>query len=224
MKTKLLIVIFKNIKLKPYDIPKLRGFFANEFPECSELHNHLPDGSFSYKFPKIQYRIADGHPCLIGFHTGFDILKKIFFEIESLKIEDKLYNAMEKEIILKEEELGEADADIEYEFISPWMALNQENYKKYKDISYEDRKSFLENILRENLKTLSKGFGYTIQNVEQIRVKGSFEPLTVNFKNQKMQCFKGNFKVNFHIPYLLGVGKQSSRGFGVVKNSRMSGR
>ena len=99
------------------------------------------------------------------------------------------------------------------------MALKEENYRKYKTLNQIEQQNFLKHLLRENLKTLSKGFVYTIPDIEEIKVEGFFKPRSVNFKNIKMLCFTGEFMVNFYIPDYLGLGRQSARGFGVVTQS-----
>ncbi|MCF7794320.1 MAG: hypothetical protein K9N09_03285 [Candidatus Cloacimonetes bacterium] len=220
MNKKILVVIFNSVTLFPSQIPKLRGFFSNKFPEDTEFHNHLPDGSFSYKFPQIQYRIINKHPALIGIENGIEILKRLFFSLDEIIIDNRVYNLHEKEITLKAVKIGISDEFINYRFSSPWMALNESNYLKYNDKNKFEKQQFLKHILRENLKTLSKGFDYWIQEIEEIKVEGYFKPRQVNFKNRKMLCFSGDFTTNFHIPEFLGLGKQSARGFGVVEYVR----
>ena len=216
MKIKMLTVSFSDVQQKPSDIPKLRGYFSDKFPQHTELHNHLPGEKFSYKFPQVQYRIIEKHPALIGFGNGIEVLKKIFFELDEIIINNRKYTLNEKEIYLKEFDFGVADEFINYKFISPWMALKEKNYHRYNTMNRIEQQNFLKHILRENLKTLSKGFDYTIPDVEKIKVEGFFKPKSVNFKNIKMLCFNGEFMVNFFIPDYLGLGKQSARGFGVV--------
>lgn len=218
MKARILVVIFNSVTLFPSQIPKLRGFFSNKFPEDTEFHNHLPDGRYSYKFPKIQYRIINKHPALIGIENGIEILKRLFFSLDEIIINNRVYNLHEKEITLKSIEIGIAEDFLNYRFSSPWMALNEKNYEKYKDFNKLEKQLFLKHILKENLKTLSKGFNYWIEDYERVQVEGYFKPKQVNFKNQKMLCFTGDFTTNFHIPQYMGLGKQSARGFGVVKN------
>ena len=217
MKVKILTLIFKDMHIQPSDIPKVRGYFANRYKEYEILHNHLPGGKFNFGFPKLQYRIINHHPTLIAIKEGIDVLKEIFLEIENVSINGKSYNIYEREIFLREYDFGATEKFLQYKFLSPWMALNEENYRKYRSINEIERQNFLKFLLRENLKTLSKGFAYTIPDIEAIKVEGYFIPQTVKFKNVKMQCFKGNFTTNFFIPNLMGLGKQSARGFGVVK-------
>lgn len=217
MKIKMLTVSFSDVQQKPSDIPKLRGYFSDKFPQHTELHNHLPGEKFSYKFPQVQYRIIEKHPALIGFGKGIEVLKKIFFELDEIIINNRKYTLNEKEIYLKEFDFGVADEFINYKFISPWMALKEENYEKYNGLNKFEQQGFLKHLLRENFKSLSKGFNYWIDNIENVKVEGYLKPKRVNFKNQKMLCFTGEFMTNFNIPDNLGLGKQSARGFGVVK-------
>ncbi len=217
MKIKILKIIFQDIAIYPRDIPKLRGFFANKYPEYVNLHNHNGD-KFIYKLPNIQYRNINGKAALIGFGDGLDLLKKIFFEVEEVKIGSIIYPCNEKQISLKEYDFGISKNPIKYKFISPWMALNQENHKKYINSKiFAQKQILLENILLGNLLSLSKNFNYTIPDTTKLSCKiNNLKPIKVNFKNQKMQCFKCDFKVNFHIPTSLGLGKSVARGFGVV--------
>ena len=217
MKIDILLIIFNTAKFRVSDLPKIRGFFATHFPENTEFHNHLPDGSFSYKYPVIQYRIINGHPALIGVKEGIELIKNLFFDLDELIINERVYKLPEKEIMLKTLELSESNDFINYRFVSPWMALNQDNFTIYKEKDKLEQQQFLKMLLKQNLKSLCKGLGYWIENVDNIKVEGYFKEKPVNFKNRKMLCFTGEFMINFHIPQYLGLGKQSARGFGVVE-------
>lgn len=220
MKIKFSKLTFSDVKLNYSDIPKLRGYFSNKFAEYPQIHNHLPDGSYNYQYPQIQYRILNKKPALLFMEEAFPILKQIFFNIDSIKINREKFNIYEKQIEVLEEEFGKTTNFYDYIFISPWMALNENNFEKYKNSNKIEQQNLLKKILRGNLLTISKGFKYTIPNYEDIKVEGYFKPINVNFKNIKMLCFTGQFTVNFRIPDYLGLGKQSARGFGVVKHAR----
>jgi hypothetical protein len=211
------IVKFTDLELLPTDIPKLRGYFAHKYPQEHSFHNHLPNGSFNYKYPLIQYRIIDRHPALLGMGTGIDILKQVFFELDSISISGVAYQTFEREVKVIEADFGASEQLYSYEFSSPWMALNERNYEEYIALDAMHKQRFLRHLLRENLKTLSKGFDYTIPDIDAINVDGWFKPYLVKFKDIEMLCFKGEFMLNFAIPDYLGLGKQSARGFGVVK-------
>lgn len=212
-----LVLEFTTVRFIASDLPKLRGYFAGHFQENMEFHNHLPDGSFSYKYPVIQYRIINGHPALIGVNEGIELIKNLFFELGELVINQRVYKLPEKEIILTQQELGESADFINYHFSSPWMALNQENFRTYIEKDKIDKQNYLKFMLKQNIKSLCKGLSYWIEDIDKIKVEGFFKEKPVNFKNRKMLCFAGDFMINFHIPQYLGLGKQSARGFGVVE-------
>lgn len=217
MKVVFAVITFNEVNLRYSDIPKLRGFFSQKFSQYPEFHNHLPAGAFNYAFPQIQYRIIDHNPALIVMKDALDIMKKIFFETDHLKVNEKNITINEKQVEMMERDFGQTEKFLEYKLISPWMALNEKNFKKFKSSNKIEQQNLLKNILRGNLLSLSKGFNYTIPDFDNISVEGYFKPLKVNFKNIKMLCFTGEFTTNFFIPDYLGIGKQSARGFGVIK-------
>ena len=216
MEIKEIILRFDGIQVRNSDIPKFRGFLSSKYPNYDIIHNHLKDGSLRYSYPLIQFKTINHKPTILGINEGVELLKKVFMEIEGIKIGEHYKVINEKSILLKEEKFGVTDDFIDYKFLSPWMALNQENYNKYNCMNRYDQMAFLKHILRENLKTISKGFGYTIPHIDEVRVDGKFTGKTVNFKNIEMMCFTGSFITNFHIPEYLGIGKQVARGFGMV--------
>ncbi len=216
MKIKKVVLIFSGVELNKTDIPKFRGYLSSKYPNYDIIHNHLKDGSLRYSYPLIQFKTIDHKPAIIGINDGIDLLKKVFLEIGEIKIGEKNRDINEKSIALIEDEFGVSSDFIDYKFCSPWMALNQENYNKYNRLNRYDQLAFLKRILRENLKTISKGFGYTIPDIDEVKVDGRFIRKIVNFKNIKMLCFAGSFITNFHIPEFLGIGKQVARGFGMV--------
>ncbi len=217
MKVKILKIVFLSSHLRKTDIPKFRGFLATKYPNYDLIHNHLEDGKFRYSYPQIQFKTINSHPAIIGIRDGISILKQVFMELNNIKIGVKEETVFEKSISLKEQKFGVAKDYSDYQFLSSWMALNQENYEKYKQMNLFQQMQFLKHILRENLKTISKGFDYTITNIEEVKVDGNFIKKEVNFKNMKMICFTGNFMMNFNVPDFLGIGKQVARGFGMVK-------
>jgi len=217
VKIRYLIVKWNDVIIEPRDIPKLRGFFLTQFPENHLFHNHLPGQKFSYKMPQIQYRIIDKHPALLAINEAIDLAKQVFLEVGKLELNGKTIISNEREMILREEDFGQSKEYYNYYFASPWMALNQENYGAYNKLDTFNKNQKLKTILKNNLKTLSKAFQYWIPDTENLNVDGWFHPAEVNFHNQTMLCFTGEFTTNFLIPEFLGLGKQSARGFGVVR-------
>lgn len=220
MKINKVLLTFTGTNLRKEDIPKFRGYLANKYPNYELIHNHLKNGRYRYSYPLVQFKTIDRHPAIIAINEGIDIIKEVFLELGDMKIGEKKESIHEKSIMLTEEKFGFSEEYIDYKFSSPWMALNQENYQKYKKLNRYDQRSFLKHLLRENLKTISKGFDYKIPDIEKVKVDGNFIKREVNFKNLKMLCFLGKFMTNFSIPDYLGIGKQVARGFGTVGRSK----
>lgn len=212
-----LLVAFTDVSLKTWEIPKLRGYFANKYPSEHLFHNHLPSGQFSFTIPKIQYRIHDGHPALLGFKEGLEPMKRVFLETEEIIVGAQILKTNEISYTFFESDFGQDTEFHDYRFISPWMALNQENYREYVSLNPMQQKQRLKQILKGNLLTLSKGFSYTIPNFDEVEVDGWFKTIERKLHGVPMQCFTGEFSTNFMIPNLLGLGKQSARGFGVIQ-------
>lgn len=212
-----LIISFPQLSLQAFDIPKFRGYLANIYPEYSLLHNHLAEHRFRYGYPMVQFKIMNTNPIIVGIGDGVDVLKKVFLDIRKLDINGRQYTINEKSIVLDLVRLGRINQPVSYQFLLPWMALNQRNYESYCSLTWEKKRGFLENILKGNLKSLSKGFDYFIPEFEALTVRADLKSIQRNFKNNRMLCFEGSFQTNFLIPDFLGLGKQTARGFGTVK-------
>ena len=132
---KLVEVIFKGReKFTKSSAKALRGFFGNFFSGIIEFHNHLDQITFNYQSPNIQYRVVDGNLSILGINEGGDILLQ---SIEKIKLDQIILNGINNKIIEKESKitfpkLEIKDERFDYKFESFWIALNEENYKKYK--------------------------------------------------------------------------------------------
>ncbi|MCK9557254.1 MAG: CRISPR-associated endonuclease Cas6 [Candidatus Cloacimonetes bacterium] len=210
------LVAFTDLELKAFDIPKLRGYFTHKYADDSIFHNHPEPGESAYRYPGIQYRIYKGHPALIGIGEGVNSLKRIILDNHNIRIGNSYMPANEILVDIRQEEFGQCEDMQSYRFLSPWMALNQENYREYIKTTTIDQNARLLKILRGNLLTISKAFSYTVPDMDAVEVEGSFNTVSRNFHNIPMHCFTGRFSMNFKIPDYLALGKQVARGFGVL--------
>ena len=215
MDLNILILKLEESLIDRRDIPKLRGYIADKYPQYVELHNHTEDRGYKYGYPVIQYKVIDKTPALIAINEACNLLMKVSFELNNINIGSKAIDINEKKYIMKKEKFGISKELIDYVFISPWMALNQDNYRKYLSFHKTEKDNLLKKIVIGNVLSMSKSLSYSVE--EEIKTEIDLEPCKVNYKNQTMIAFKGNFKTNFHIPDYLGLGKSVSRGFGTVK-------
>ena len=194
---------------------QLRGFFATKFNEYVLLHHHEQEG-FLYQYPSVQYKVIQGVPTVIGLNEGADVLVEIFNEYDTLHLGDTFYKIMEKRVTYQKMNVGITDSAVAYEFLTPWIALNQENYMKYYGMKNSlERNEFLGKTLVGNLLSFSKSIGYTVP--ERLTCGVSVRPEKVSVKGVHLMAFRGSFQVNFLMPDLFGLGKSVSRGYGAVR-------
>jgi len=197
---------------------KLRGYFAERFGDFILIHHHLNGELLLYKMPLIQYKILEAKPFVLGINEGTELLQKIYQEIEYLKIGDREYQIMEKKIVFRTESFGlTEDTDNFFTFLTPWLALNEDNYGKYQKFgTWAEKKGLLEKILIGNIISMSKSLGYTVPKPITANIYHLKEVQT-RLKDNSMRGFLGKFAVNFEIPDYFGIGKSVSRGFGTIK-------
>jgi len=208
-------IMLSDIELSARESPRLRCAVAGKFPEHALLHHHLEAGRLLYQYPRIQYKVMNGSPMILGIREGIPILEKIYGGIGEMTLRPcGLSRRSELRIELAEEPFGEADDLFEYSFATPWMALNQKNHSQYVEGDREVGTRLLKSILVGNILSLSKSLGYEVKS--RILANLRLSEMTANFKDNRMLCFRGRFLVNFRIPEFLGLGKSVARGFGTV--------
>lgn len=210
------IIRFPEIMLETRDAHKLRGYFGNLFKEHSSLlHNHLETGDTAYRYPLVQYKVLNNIPTLIGLNEGADLLIELFLKIKELKIGDKNYPVMQKNIENKEIGIGLSNDLHNYHFQTLWMALSQQNYAKYRMKPAAEQQSILKAILIGNMLSLFKSMNYRAEQPIMASLKIIAERQT-NFKNNSMLAFEASFVANVFLPEFIGLGKSVARGFGTV--------
>lgn len=209
------IIQFPDIHLQTRDAHKLRGYFGDLFKEYSPLlHNHYDDGSARYAYPLVQYKVIDKIPVLIGFQEGANLLVSLFLQIREINIEGRHFPVLAKNIQQKQYELTINEQLFNYSFKTLWMALNQDNFKKYQRLEEEEKTTFLNRQLQNNILSFYKGLSFRTN--ERIMVITRLKKKQTLFKNQSMLAFSGQFTSNAYLPELAGIGKAVSRGFGTV--------
>ena len=209
-------ISFPDLKLQPADGHKIRGYFANWWRDKSDLlHNHTADGASIYRYPLVQYKVLGRTPTIVGLGEGARLLVDMFLNLEELVIREDTYPLANKHIRSKQMEVGAAGEMINYQFISPWMALNQENFAAWQQAGPEEQQNILHAILVRNMLSFFKAADIWID--DQIIVQMDIKPVMTHFKNREMIAFKGRFSANVHLPDFIGLGKSTSRGYGVIQ-------
>lgn len=208
------LVLKTNKKVKQ-ETSKFRGYIGREFEKYPILHNHYGEGKFLYSYPLVQYHIIDGQASIFGIEEGADILKEIYPKIKELKLGDSYYKVEDHLLFDKEYDVNVANEEIQYKFITPWLALNTQNFQRYNETrDWKERKIMLNKILVGNILSMSKGLGIIVNR--RIHVKSNLEHQPTDYKAVNMLGFTGEFRVNFKIPDFMGFGKGVSQGLGTV--------
>ncbi len=209
---------FNEVSLKPSEIHKMRGYFGNRFKEFSALHNHDPEtGKSIYRYPAVQFKLLNRRPMLTGYkEEGIEILKQLFLDTGEIVIDDRVLLVREKEMDLKEQWMGEDGQLHEYRFMHPWIALNQKNYKTYRNLKIvQDKEKKLQGIIINNILSFCKFAQYRVK--EKLMVKVKLHEVRVKLKGELLTGFSGEFTVNILLPDYIGLGKSTSRGYGMIK-------
>lgn len=216
MKVKVCEIRLDSLRLDRKYSEKLRGYIGNKYRENDILHNHNnDDNKFIYRYPLVQYKVINKVPVILGINEGADIAANIGLREDQLVFGDLSYDCSEKTIKKFEGDFGVTSDYVEYEFVTPWIALNQKNIDSYNNGSNIEKEEILKKILIGNLISISKGLNYTV--CEKLVAWVDFKECDVMLKGVKHAGFTGKFKVNFNLPDHLGLGKSVSRGFGTIK-------
>ncbi len=209
---------FSNVNLRASQIHKFRGFIGNFFKNHDLIHNHdLKTGKPIYRYPLIQFKLIDDMPAIIAItDRAVSIFSEIFMKLDKIIIEDTVIPVFEKNLKIEEVEFGYSDEIFMYEFVSPWIGLNQKNFIKYNDAGREEKNEMLKRVMTGNILSMSKYLDCWLSKDQKIKIDHKLKETKVNLKGKNMTGFTGIFKTNFSIPDYLGLGKSVSRGFGAV--------
>lgn len=211
------LIKLSDVRISRSDAQKMRGYYANKYSENTLFHNHSEEG-LVYKYPFIQYKVIDGIPFLCGIKEGAIAVANVGISDDEIIIGNRQITVYRKEILSSKEKFGIADDYIEYKFKTPWLALNQKNMRIYEIIREMEREELMKSILIGNIISMSKGLGYSVES--KINVWTDLDETSVVLKDINMKAFTGRFKVNFHLPDYMGIGKSVSRGFGTIIRGR----
>ena len=216
---------FPELRLPPHEGHRLRGYFGTAFREHSPLlHNHLEDGSLRNGYPLTQYKMIDRVPTILGFNEAADVLIRIFADIAEIRIADQVLDARAKE--LTHDTIAPTflpDTLVRYRLDAPYRGVSQEQYQQWKELDAdEDRFVFMQRALVGHLLMVFKGLDVWLEDDQRIVAYPNFRTTLVRMKGYKMTAFTGDFITNVALPDYIGIGKGTSRGFGIIR--RQPGR
>ncbi|MGH2612738.1 MAG: CRISPR-associated endonuclease Cas6 [Rhabdochlamydiaceae bacterium] len=205
-------VLEANIKS---DATSLRGYLVHLFVNDPEYHHHSDD---PYHYPLVQYKNIKGKLIIIGIDTYAQHVFERISRLEKVILEN--YKASVNAVQIYFDEVIIKQQETRYSFYTPWIGLNQKNYKKFRESGIDKRK-LLEAILVGNILSALKGMGIRADFRIQVSIqKFRSIPQITRHQGGKKNKFAGfycNFNSNILLPEFIGLGKSVSKGFGVIE-------
>jgi len=216
-KIRYLNIQFHN-RISSCELPYFRAAVIEHSQRLSNLfHNHTEDGGYIYRYPLIQYKRQRGRAAMVCLEQGADDIHLLFQQPDlTFQIGKRREAFSIDRLSLREETLACTPAAPTYH-LCDWLALNQENYKKYQAIPAQvDRLLFLQKVLTGHILGMAEGIGWEVDRQIQLDILQIRQARPVFFKKQKVLAFSLDFRANVRLPEGIGLGKGNAVGFGVV--------
>lgn len=198
---------------------QVRGAIASLYRDWSILHQHL-GRQFLYQHPLVQYKVINDIPMVVGLSIGAELLAAL----EPPRQLVLNHAPVEFKDIRLVSEIYEPDFSTphHFHFATPWLALNEDNYKLYRIFESDEQViaigQLLQRILIGNIISFAKGLGLSILARLQANIEHwHAEPVLAKQEESGLMLgFAANGGITFSAPPFWGFGKQSSRGNGVM--------
>jgi len=198
-----------------FSIDELRSFFHKKSAEYTRLHKDSTTG-FIHRYPVVQCKQIKSMLMVIGISQGADLLLEISGGEKEFRIGENTCTISGRDQGIRNEAFTISDKIHTYEFLTPWLALNQQNAKKFYDLKGKpERDVFMQKILTGNLHTLAKSIDYDLPAPLTCKSRVRFKRERIHQEN--VMVFLGTFGTNLRIPDYLGIGQSVSLGFGTIR-------
>lgn len=199
-----------------FSLEDLRTFFSRQLTNHARLSSHSVPARI-YRYPVIQGKQIKNRLMVIGISQGADLLWEHSLGNTDILSGVNTCTIIERDVKIRKETIGLSDTRLRYEFLTPWLALNQQNAKKFYDLQGKtQRDAFMHKILTGNLITFAKSIDYHLTDQLMCSCKVRFKRERIH--NENVMVFSGSFETNLMIPDYLGIGQSISQGFGTIRS------
>jgi hypothetical protein len=198
-----------------FSIEELRSFLTRELAEYTALCKNNTAG-FIHRYPVIQVKLVRNTFRVIGISQGASCLFQLTHGRPVLGTGENTCRITACDPVIQSEIFGTMDMIALYEFQTPWLALNQQNAKKFYDLNGKPaRDTFMQKLLMAQLNTLAKSLDCTVSIPISCEAKVRFRRDRIDHEN--VMVFLGKFRTNLKIPDYLAIGQSVSKGYGTIK-------
>jgi hypothetical protein len=198
-----------------FSIDELRTFLTSGSADYTRRHK---DSTLKiiHRYPFIQCKQIKNRLLAIGICQGADFLQALADDKQELLMGENTCSIIERDPEIRNETAGISDTSLRYEFLTPWLALNQQNAKKFYELKgKQERDAFMQKILTGSISTFAKSIDYDLPGQLMCRSKVRFRRERIHDEN--VMVFLGTFETNLMIPDYLGIGQSISQGFGTIR-------
>ena len=206
------VITDKPVRKTPYQV---KGVFMRQFPD--EPIVPMLDGSYRDRFlyPRVQVKILNEQIYIIGVHEGVDPVLSLAEKFKTFDFGNITFEVQGCDIEKVENQFVPSGRVVRYRFITPWVALNHMTGGKYRFLTNQEKPSFLNRLLGQNIIFLANEVGVNLEDNVFTKVEvSSLFPRPVD--ENKWGAFMGEFKTNFVLPNYIGIGNGITRGFGSI--------
>jgi hypothetical protein len=195
-------------------------FRASLGRQLAELPASAPDaahtGQILYRYPAILCKQLKHDLVLIGICQGARFLHQRVEKNAQILSGDNSCRIVSRDPGIRNEEFGITGRMVEYEILTPYLALNQQNAKKFYELKGKPaRDAFMQKILTGHLNTLAKSLDYS--SSEPITCTAHVRFIQERIDRENRIVFLGKFTTNLCIPDYLGIGQSVSSGYGSIR-------
>ncbi len=217
-KLRYLLIQF-DTEIKSYEIPAFRSAIIEKAGrEHLSFHNHINDQEVMYGYPVIQYKVIRRQPSIVCLDHGVDEIHHFFQNKKwDITLSGRTIQLNVNQLKMHQFNLLIGENSFDYS-INNWLALNQENNKKYHAISDEnEKKEFLTRVLIGNIISFAKGVKWDIDKNISLQIQSIEKEGMLKFKKNQLLGISLKFQSNVFLPNYIGLGKGVSHGFGIIK-------
>jgi len=195
---------------------EVRASLASGLSEYMSLpRDATSSGQVIHRYPAVQCKQVKDDVVAIGICQGAGFLRQLANGKAEILPGKNACKIVSRDPGIRDEEFGTGGM-YEYEILTPWLALNQQNAKKFYDLKGKPaRDAFMQKILTDHLNNLAKSLDRTPE--KPITCTPHVRFIRERIDRENLIVFLGKFQTNLSIPDYFGIGQQVSRGYGTVR-------
>ena len=185
------------------------------------FHNHQTDGKVKHRYPLVQYRRSRGNAAIFAINEGIEAVSGLLQQGEWSILWQNQPRTLRIEQMHMDSKAFGLTSERQHYRIQRWLALNDDNYPEYRQMqTFRERVALLDRTLSANLLALCGGLGWRIPRRFESDITQITRIQVTQAHDVEMMTFDVEFSTDLVLPDGLGIGKSSSRGYGVLRRMK----